>query len=526
MLCGSREKQQNTRRLLKTTLLQSADTNPSNYESNQQDLNDKDFRIKDRTTATSIEKSQNTIMQSVSDLIKNWLIDLEKICATNSQKDVTEQIDEIVKQIVAIQYKEVESNESEYSSDVSCSSILRGLQTLEFALQENILGDAMVRYKGIPISQANTLEKLFSFKCSIVETEYAVTALDWHPLNSDVLAVGYTCNDLKEQNPKGMILIWTVRNPSYPEKVIKTNDGVCALAFSKDQSPVLAVGLESGCINLYDITLSNPLVIDTFSVPRRHISSVTQLQWVTDADHGASENLVSIGADGKVIQWSLNKGLHPQPLITLKRHNTKSNYHRLPDVAMGLSLDFLRANDSLTYICGAEDGTMFRCSRSYSEQHLYHMIAHNGPVTQIVASPLEDEFLISSGADSTIKLWTTPSKQNTIKHILTVSPLNLLAPINDVAWSPVAPTIFCFVTADGRVEIWDLSSSDSEPLHSKPATSPIMKGNEFTKLMFTTNGRAIVIGCDNGVVLSYSLPKNCYECNKNTHLIDLIKSWQ
>jgi hypothetical protein len=56
--------------------------------------------------------------------------------------------------------------------------------------------------------------------------------------------------------------------------------------------------------------------------------------------------------------------------------------------------------------------------------------------------------------------------------------------------------------------------------------SPIMKGNEFTKVSFTTNGRTIIIGCDTGAVLTYSLPKHCYECNKDVQLVDVIKSWQ
>lgn len=471
----------------------------------------------------NINDLQHMDLHSVFGLVKSLLSDSKTTTGH-------EQVEEIVRHIISIRYKQKESRKSVDSIDESLqnstSSILKGLQTLEFAVQQNIHGDAMVRYKGIPISRTETLEELFSFKCSIVENKYSVTSISWHKVNSDILAVGYTCNDLKEESPRGMILIWTMRNPSYPEKIFQTDDGVCSLAFSNDRVSILAVGCDSGCIYLYDITLSEYLVIDNSSAPGRHMSSVTHLQWISDTERGASEILISIGIDGKVIQWSIKKGLHPQPLITLKRHNAESKYHRLPDVAMGLSLDFLRGNDFLTYICGAEDGTIFRCSRSYAEQYLHHTMAHNGPVTQIVASPHEDELFISSGADSTIKLWVAPTKQNSMKLILSVSPTNLLAPINDVVWSPVSPTVFCFVTGDGRFEVWDLLFSISAPLHTKSSMSPIMKGNEFTKVSFTANGRTIIIGCDNGTVLTYSLPTNCSECKNDIHLVDIIKSWQ
>ena len=65
-----------------------------------------------------------------------------------------EQVEEIVRHIISIRYKQKESRKSVHSIDESLqnstSSILQGLQTLEFAVQKNIHGDAMVRYKGIP----------------------------------------------------------------------------------------------------------------------------------------------------------------------------------------------------------------------------------------------------------------------------------------------------------------------------------------------------------------------------------------
>ena len=48
-------------------------------------------------------------------------------------------------------------------------------------------------------------------------------------------------------------MFWSIRNPSYPEYLLEIDSGVMAIALSPEKSSTfLAVGLQNGCILLYE----------------------------------------------------------------------------------------------------------------------------------------------------------------------------------------------------------------------------------------------------------------------------------
>jgi hypothetical protein len=49
-----------------------------------------------------------------------------------------------------------------------------------------------------------------------------------------------------EQLQGGLVLFWSLRNPAYPEKILRTPQPVTALDFSKQNPMTLAVGLLNG----------------------------------------------------------------------------------------------------------------------------------------------------------------------------------------------------------------------------------------------------------------------------------------
>ena len=51
----------------------------------------------------------------------------------------------------------------------------------------------------------------------------------------------------------GLVLFWSLRNPDYPEKILRTPHAVTALDFSKLNPMTLAVGLYNGDINIYNV---------------------------------------------------------------------------------------------------------------------------------------------------------------------------------------------------------------------------------------------------------------------------------
>jgi len=108
----------------------------------------------------------------------------------------------------------------------------------------------------------------------------------------------------------------------------------------------------------------------------KHSDIIWELQWV-DRDKG--ESLVSISGDGRVIEWSMKKGLEFTNLMQLTRERNPNktdvfqgfDHDKKGGMTFihtgGLSLDFPKEDKSMYYFAATEDCTVHRCSVSYSE---------------------------------------------------------------------------------------------------------------------------------------------------------------
>ncbi|CAM9285758.1 unnamed protein product, partial [Phaeothamnion confervicola] len=294
----------------------------------------------------------------------------------------------------------------------------------------------------------------------------------------------------------GSVLFWSLRNPDFPEKCIATPSGVTAIDFSQAHPNLLAVGMYTGAIAIYDtakekelgnVVLANadragagaggvaaPLVESSTSAGK-HTEAVWQVKWVNKgAERG--EGLVSISTDGRVIEWSIKKGLTFTPLMLLKRTGasgasaaaaihaaccitgTGNTDGVISRQASGLSFDF-PVGDSTVYLTATEDGAIHKCSTSYSEQYLETYRGQAGPVYRVRTSPFWAAAFLSCGADWTARLWEL--RRTAPVHTFSS---DLSDGVNDVAWSPTNATVFASVAGDGRLELWDLERSTLDPV--------------------------------------------------------------
>ena len=113
------------------------------------------------------------------------------------------------------------------------------------------------------------------------------------------------------------------------------------------------------------------------------------------------ESLISISGDGRIIEWSMKKGLEYTELMQLKRETTlnqkdvyegaeteKKNGGTTFINTGGLSIDFPTNSESnIYYFVATEDCTIHRCSMSYSEQYLDTYFGHGGPIYKVKCSP-------------------------------------------------------------------------------------------------------------------------------------------
>ena len=342
------------------------------------------------------------------------------------------------------------------------------------------------------------IKKLFTYSAPALVRGRTVTCMAWNAENTDLLAVGYGRVDFVEDNAAtaaatdggkndlneedlagGLVLFWSIRNPGYPEKVLHTPYAVTALDFSRRNTTLLAVGFYNGDIAVYDVRREvdweKPME-SSIGMPGSHSDPVWQVKWLAKGQE-RSETLISISTDGNVLQWSLKKGLLVSLLMQLKRGGAGEGW--ISRQASGLCFDFA-PDEHGTYITGTEEGDIHRCSISYNEQYLDTYEPHSGPVYRLRFAPWWGDIFLSCSADWTMSLFHM--KSNT--PLLTFHSGGEDFSINDISWCPRNSTVFGAVTADAKLQIWDIAVSDIDPVISLDTNEGIEE--DETEAMDTT----------------------------------------
>jgi dynein intermediate chain len=90
--------------------------------------------------------------------------------------------------------------------------------------------------------------------------------------------------------------------------------------------------------------------------------------------------------------------------------------------------------------------------------------AHFGFITSIEPHPSRSSkykhLLLSSSLDWTVKLWDLKNFAQPLIEFFTPS----YDYVCDVQWSPVHPAVFVTVTSGGRISLWNLAKSSTEPV--------------------------------------------------------------
>ncbi|XP_058259097.1 dynein axonemal intermediate chain 4 isoform X2 [Hemibagrus wyckioides] len=426
--------------------------------------------------------------------------------------------------------REMESSTTQMVDEPDSEQILysetfqQSLQVLERTLLLNIYQHKLAAYKGLPIlpeldcvpnldeedrvevkeedSLSPALELLWTFSCELTKG-HSVSCMAWNKKNPDFLAVGYGQFDFKDQT-SGLVCVWSMKNPAWPEQSINCKTSVTSLDFSDSNPSQLAVGLYDGTIAIYSIESSEAtLVCDSRNCAQKHMALVSQVKWI-DRVQGLSvedkkETLFSVSADGRISEWFLHKGLDCADMLKLKRirnEKTEKPWKQEPLIshwAVGLCFDFDH-QDSNMYLVGTEEGHIHECSCSHNVQFLETYTNHLGPVYKVTQSPFCPDVFLSCSADWTIQLWT----EDHFTPVLSFT--SVKKAVYDIMWSPCWATVFGAVNKD-RVEIWDLGAS----LVSPTLVSEVIPGVGPTTLLFALKADCVLVGDSEGKVNVYKL---------------------
>lgn len=127
-----------------------------------------------------------------------------------------------------------------------------------------------------------------------------------------------------------MILLFSLKNPSYPEFIYSTESGVMSLDFHTDYPNLIAAGFYDGSVAVYNMaeTTQSPKYISSakngkhtdpvWQVRSRfyidhpireeqtNLFKILKVKWQKD-DLDGNMNFYSVSSDGRVVCWTLSK---------------------------------------------------------------------------------------------------------------------------------------------------------------------------------------------------------------------------
>ncbi|XP_075595700.1 dynein axonemal intermediate chain 1 isoform X3 [Balearica regulorum gibbericeps] len=209
--------------------------------------------------------------------------------------------------------------------------------------------------------QQGTLLPLWKFQYDKTK-RLAVTAISWNPKYKDLFAVGYGSYDFMKQG-QGMLLLYTMKNPSFPEYVFSSESGIMCLDFHNDHPYLVAVGFYDGNVAIYNLkkATSQPSYKSS-AKSGKHTEPVWQVKWQKD-DMDNNLNFFSVSSDGRIVSWTLvkNELVHTDVIKLSVEGTTMQGPEglQLQTLGCGTSFDFHKKIDYL-FLVGTEEGKIYK----------------------------------------------------------------------------------------------------------------------------------------------------------------------
>ena len=390
-----------------------------------------------------------------------------------------------------------------------------------------------------------------------VRQELHCTGVAWNATGNTVAAC-YGRADLEGWcDLPGAVCLWSVFGPTFdatsPDLVLDHPSCLTRICCHPEQPALIAAGSYNGEVIVWDTSSASPEepVGVSPTVDFCHKEPVLDVSWAYDA-HAQQWTLLSVGADGKLLNWDIsNKLRHPVKGSLLAKRGTlgKSSRKEFPLAYGGTAVALSGgawsiAGSSLSrrpqwVLVGQEGGAVVRAQakqalvlhgkrisrddikavmrsggdlfsplrggvNASSDGEGFRHTQHIGPVTSIDGSPFHRSLFLTSGQDGSIRLY----------HALEMAPLFQWEPtpppgtagisgafgaMTAARFSPVRPCVLAAASSDGFVYVFDLSKTTAAPVATLEALT--MDGASsarpvLTDVSFNAKQRDLLAACD------------------------------
>ncbi|KFQ41920.1 WD repeat-containing protein 34, partial [Nestor notabilis] len=329
-----------------------------------------------------------------------------------------------------------------------------------------------------------------------------VTSVSWNATGS-VVACSYGRLDGGDwSTEKSYVCTWNLDrrglNPKHPDLVVDVPSSVMCLAFHPSQPSLIAGGLFSGELVVWDTSRAeDPVIWRTGMTDDTHTDPVYQVNWLPDAKHRNQPRLLSVSTDGKILVWREERDgrlVLAEGFAVVAQQIPRSSWLKkvaYGEAAVGVTSLSFSHFDPRVFVVGVEGGYSLKCCTTAVTPALHRtgssvplrapaelaFSPHGGPVYSVSCSPFHRQALgtdtsaapraqnlfLSCGTDGQVHLHSMLQTQPLVS--LQLSKKYLFC----VRWSPVRPLVFA--AASGEVHLFDFERSSQKPAVSmKQAT--------------------------------------------------------
>ncbi|ROT69578.1 putative dynein intermediate chain 2, ciliary [Penaeus vannamei] len=301
---------------------------------------------------------------------------------------------------------------------------------------------------------------------------------------------------------RGMLCLFTLKNPGIPERVLQPPCGVTSVQFHPSRASVLAAGRVDGAVMVVDVRSPRaPRVITSTVVAGSHLQPVCQVRWVA-TDPGESLCFYSVSEDGRVSEWLVRPSalVHADILdFIASAENAKLSKEASKFILAGRATCIaLNPSDKTDMLVGVDTGEVLQLKTS-STHALTRYPAHTGAVRDVAWNAHHSKVFASCSLDWTLKIWI----RDCLSPLVT---LDLGAPVASASWSPYSSSVVAAATDEGRVHVYDLFLRKCRPLCSQNLNQRRRLG--LSCVAFNPFSPVVLVGGEKGYLMTLKLSPN------------------
>lgn len=206
--------------------------------------------------------------------------------------------------------------EGQAAQEAALNKSSEGLKILERLVMQNVHNEVLFDFKYYEDASdefretgEGTILPLWKFAYDKAKRLH-VTGISWSQSEPDMFAVSYGSFSFTHPITDGMVLIWSLRNPAFPEQIWISPRGCMCCAVHPQESSLIAVGMYDGNVALIQLqpdedNATSSVVLKNVHVVQKHRSPIWSVKW-GENDMDGDPNFYSCGLDGRIIHWGID----------------------------------------------------------------------------------------------------------------------------------------------------------------------------------------------------------------------------